>query len=150
MKEQNLYIAYGSNLNVEEMAKRCPTAKVLIKSKLKDYKIVFRGEKNNALATIEYAKNGEVPVLIWTIEDEDEKELDIYEEYPKLYEKHNIEVDIDGIEKIAMVYIMNDGNKLNEPEQKYLNWIKVGYQTFDFDANILQKALNETKQNMNK
>ena len=41
--KQRLYIAYGSNLNLEQMAFRCPTAKVVGKSELKDYELLFRG-----------------------------------------------------------------------------------------------------------
>ena len=33
--KQRLYIAYGSNLNLEQMAFRCPTSKVVGKSELK-------------------------------------------------------------------------------------------------------------------
>jgi hypothetical protein len=42
--KNKLYIAYGSNLNLTQMAKRCPTAKVLGASEIKDYALVFRGE----------------------------------------------------------------------------------------------------------
>ena len=32
-----LYLAYGSNLNLEQMANRCPTAKVVGNSKINGY-----------------------------------------------------------------------------------------------------------------
>ena len=37
------YIAYGSNLNLKQMAMRCPTAKVVGRAMLKDYQLTFRG-----------------------------------------------------------------------------------------------------------
>ena len=37
-----LYVAYGSNLNLEQMARRCPTAKVVGIGVLKDYQLTFR------------------------------------------------------------------------------------------------------------
>ena len=37
------YIAYGSNLNLEQMARRCPTAKVVGSTTLKNYRLMFRG-----------------------------------------------------------------------------------------------------------
>ena len=37
------YIAYGSNLNLEQMARRCPTAKVVGSTIFKNYRLVFRG-----------------------------------------------------------------------------------------------------------
>ena len=39
----NLYIAYGSNLHLDKMAKRCPSAKIVGTSEIKDYKLTFRG-----------------------------------------------------------------------------------------------------------
>ena len=37
------YIAYGSNLNREQMAKRCPDAKVIGSGMLKDYELLSVG-----------------------------------------------------------------------------------------------------------
>ena len=51
--ENKLYIAYGSNLNLPQMAKRCPAAKVVGTSEIKDYALVFRGSGHGAVATIE-------------------------------------------------------------------------------------------------
>lgn len=40
---KTLYLAYGSNLNLEQMAYRCPTAKPVGQVVLKDYQLLFRG-----------------------------------------------------------------------------------------------------------
>ena len=37
------YLAYGSNLNLEQMKYRCPTAKPIGKMNLKDYRLVYKG-----------------------------------------------------------------------------------------------------------
>ena len=50
MEKRKKYIAYGSNLNLEQMAFRCPTAKVVGKSELKDYELLFRGGRRGAVA----------------------------------------------------------------------------------------------------
>ncbi len=57
-----LYIAYGSNLNLSQMKHRCPTARVIGTSELKDYELVFRGSGHNAVATVEPCKGSTVPV----------------------------------------------------------------------------------------
>ena len=44
------YIAYGSNLNLEQMARRCPTAKVVGSTTLKNYRLMFRGGSHTAVA----------------------------------------------------------------------------------------------------
>ena len=45
------YIAYGSNLNRAQMALRCPDAKVVGTGEIKDYELLFRGNRNGAVAT---------------------------------------------------------------------------------------------------
>lgn len=50
-RKPTLYIAYGSNLNLPQMALRCPTAEVVGKSELKDYELLFRGGRRGAVAT---------------------------------------------------------------------------------------------------
>lgn len=51
MEKRRLYAAYGSNMNIEQMARRCPTARVVGKGVIKGYELVFRGLPNNAYAT---------------------------------------------------------------------------------------------------
>ena len=62
-----LYLAYGSNLNLKQMANRCPTAKVVGASQINDHRLLFRGAHAGAVATIEPFKGGNVPVLVWEI-----------------------------------------------------------------------------------
>ena len=48
MKNKKYYIAYGSNLNLPQMAFRCPTAKVVGVSEIKDYELLFRGSRSRS------------------------------------------------------------------------------------------------------
>ena len=64
-RKPTLYIAYGSNLNLPQMALRCPTAEVVGKSELKDYELLFRGGRRGAVATVEPKEGSSVPVLLW-------------------------------------------------------------------------------------
>jgi hypothetical protein len=73
-----LNLAYGSNLNLGQMAYRCPTAKVYGKGMLLDYQLLFKGREDNAYATIEPKRGSKVPVLVWELQPEDEKALDYY------------------------------------------------------------------------
>ena len=43
MKNKQLYIAYGSNINLEQMAFRCPHSKVVGVSEIKNFELEFRG-----------------------------------------------------------------------------------------------------------
>ena len=60
MKSEMLYIAYGSNLNLPQMAFRCPTAKVVGASEIKDYGLLFCGSRRNSVATVETLKGSTV------------------------------------------------------------------------------------------
>lgn len=62
--KKRLYIAYGSNLNLEQMKHRCPTAEVVGKSTLRGWRLRFRGGAHSAVATIERGKDFSVPVLV--------------------------------------------------------------------------------------
>jgi len=86
------YIAYGSNLNLEQMAYRCPTAKVVSSTVIDGYKLLFRGYPGHAVATIEKKNGGTVPALVWGIKPADERALDHYEGWPKFYRKETMEV----------------------------------------------------------
>ena len=47
------YIAYGSNLNVQQMRWRCPGREDHWHGKLKDYRLLFKGSKTGSYLTIE-------------------------------------------------------------------------------------------------
>ena len=58
MEYKRLYIAYGSNINLEQMAHRCPNSKVVSTEMMQGYELEFRG-----VATIVPNEKSEVPVL---------------------------------------------------------------------------------------
>lgn len=142
MEERIIYMAYGSNLNLEQMARLCHNAKIVGKTTLDNYQLLFRGENGNAFLNIEEKKHGKVPVLIWEISLEDEKSLDVFEEYPIVYHKEYKEVSVNGSHMKAMAYVMNEGFPLGKPSDKYYNTICEGYKTANYDINILKEALN--------
>ena len=41
------YLAYGSNLNLEQMKKRCPSFKVIDTIDLQGYRLVYKGSEDN-------------------------------------------------------------------------------------------------------
>ena len=75
-----LYFAYGSNLNQEQMSGRCPDAKPLGKFTLENWRLVFRG-----VADIEPHEGSLLMCGLWDITSRDEKNLDRYEGFPRLY-----------------------------------------------------------------
>ena len=147
MKTTNkFYLAYGSNLNLEQMAYRCPTAKVVGASEIKDYKLLFRGAHEGAVATIEPHKGNTVPVLVWNIKPGDEAALDRYEGFPFLYRKEWLNINLNGENISAMAYIMNAENPvgchrmLGQPSAYYYSTILAGYKDAGFDIEVLRQA----------
>ena len=47
------YIAYGSNLNVGQMSRRCPGAIPVGTARIENYELLFRGSKTGSYLTIE-------------------------------------------------------------------------------------------------
>ena len=124
---KKLYMAYGSNLNLGQMARRCPTARVV----------------GTAVATIVKRKGAVVPVGIWEIDKRCEESLDRYEGYPTLYRKETLTVEMDGKEVQAMVYIMNR-DRPALPAYSYYETIEDGYNDIGLDTAHLRKAIEET------
>lgn len=142
--ERTLYLAYGSNMNIRQMAQRCPTATIVGTSRLTGYRLLFRGPFGGAVATVERYKGGRVPVLLWSITPADEAALDRYEGWPRLYRKETVKVNLDGKKVEAMVYIMNPGASLGKPSRYYFDVIKEGYAAANLDTAPLYKAVRDS------
>lgn len=138
--KRRLYIAYGSNLNLEQMSQRCPTARAVGTSVLKDWRLLFRGQQTGAVATVERFRGGSVPVLVWQLQPQDEAALDRYEGWPRLYRKETLRIRLNGKTVDAMIYIMNEGRPYGLPSPYYFNTIREGYISAGFDIDILRKA----------
>lgn len=145
--KERLYIAYGSNLNLEQMKRRCPTAEVVGTAALKNWRLWFRGGTNSAVATVERERGFKVPVLIWRIQPEDEVALNRYEGFPFLYRKETLCLTVNGKWVRAMVYIMNaDRHPYGAPSAGYFNTIREGYESAGFNVSILYDAVKHSKE----
>ncbi len=136
-----LYIAYGSNLNLSQMALRCPTARVYGTGLLNNWELIFRGSMTGAYATIRRKRGSAVPVVVWTIQTMDEWRLDMYEGYPTFYFKQDVMVDLPSGKKKAMVYIMDTRRLPSVPSSHYVQTVKKGYSDNGLDMIYLEEAL---------
>lgn len=141
---KKLYIAYGSNMDEDMMAVRCPGARMKERAILEGYRLIFRGDPGRTYASIDKDEDGKVPVLIWEITPEDEVSLDDYEDFPLLYYKEELEIVTEGKPQIAMAYIMYEDQSLNLPEPAYYKNIEESYRKFGFDIHILKKAYEDS------
>ena len=138
------YIAYGSNMVEEQMAHRCPNARLIGMGQLPNHRLEFYLH-----ATVERSRahGASVPVAVWEIDEEDEKNLDHYEGFPKYYTKHKRKVVMDDGSQIeGMVYIMSMIRPLI-PHASYYNGIRDAYVKLGIGSEIkrvLEPALNRS------
>ncbi len=142
-----LYIAYGSNLNVEQMRNRCPTAEVMGKTELKGWSLWFKRSGRSAVATIERKRGSMVPALVWRLQPLDEAALDRYEGYPHFYHKESVMITINGHRRYAMAYVMNtQHSQYGIPSERYYETILEGYEEAGFDSRMLDEAVCKSKE----
>lgn len=144
------YLAYGSNLNLQQMALRCPMAKPVGTAVIRDYELLFKGSKTGAYLTIEPKSGAEVPVAVWSVELADEERLDVYEGFPAFYYKTEFDLPVNyfsgkKVVRKAFVYIMHEERPLGLPSGSYVRTCLEGYSNFGFDESILFKALNNSR-----
>jgi len=119
-----IYAAYGSNMNIVQMARRCPGARRLGTGIISGYELVFYN-----VATIRARRGWCVPIVLWEITEECEESLDIFEGFPHFYRKANLQVEFKNETISAMVYIMNEVHCQHEspPNEAYRKIIMDGY-----------------------
>jgi gamma-glutamylcyclotransferase (GGCT)/AIG2-like uncharacterized protein YtfP len=130
-----LYFAYGSNLHHKQMKKRCKDSIFLKKINLKNFKLTFRSKYR--AADIEYKKKSIVPGGLYEISKNDEKKLDVYEDFPILYKKYYFTY----YGKKVMTYTMTKKTTFKFPTDRYLNIVKMGYKNCNLENKYLKKAL---------
>lgn len=152
--EKRYYVAYGSNLNVRQMLMRCPTARMIGTSVIKDHRLMFKGSQTGSYLTIEPKLGSEVPVGVWAVSAADERALDRYEGYPSFYYKKELSLPIKGIrtgkirQRNTFVYIMHEERRLGTPSDFYLQTCIEGYHNFGFDLDVLFEAYRYSTEGM--
>lgn len=139
------YVAYGSNMNLEQMEYRCPNSKVVGTGVIKDWKLVFNTHADIIPCDGEY-----VPVVVWDISEDDWGYLDKYEGYPTYYKRDVVDVEMDnGENETCQVYVMNDDRKgFYPPFEYYFSTIVEGYYDNNIDdTSALYRALEESWEN---
>lgn len=137
--KKTLYIAYGSNLNKEQMSRRCPNSEFVGAATLPHYKLEFR-----RVLTITVCPGASVPVAVWKISRDDLANLDLYEGWPHCYRRESLHVNFaDGTGCSAMAYVMN-GGYLALPSDSYYRIVADGFRDCGLDEAVLKQALKES------
>lgn len=135
------------------MTLRCPTAKAIGTAIIKDYELLFKGSKTGAYLTIEPKVGAEVQVAVWSVEQNDELNLDRYEGYPTFYYKTELDLPVryfsgKTVVRKAFVYIMHEERPLGLPSGYYVRTCLEGYRNFGFDESVLLSALEYSRKGL--
>ena len=120
------YFAYGTNLNKKIFLKKFKNAKLIKKYTLKNFKVVFRTKY--VMPDLQRKINSKVQGLIYKIDKNIEKKLDIYEEYPNIYIKKYFNFR----NKKIMFYHMKKKTLPLKPRGYYFKIMKIGYNQNNF------------------
>lgn len=146
--EKKLYFAYGSNMDEEQMNFRCPDAQVVEAVRLEGYCLAFRSNGGGqGVATILPNQDSHVDGVLWEISSTDERNLNLYEGFPRLYGKRTFTVANQlGKEVAAMAYVMNEPYKEAPvvPSPGYLNGILRGCRQNGIDPGPILAAARDT------
>jgi hypothetical protein len=143
-----LYFAYGSNLSIRAMRRRCPRAVPLGKFALGNSKLVFRG-----VADCPFEQGSKCWGGVWRITDRCEAALDRYEGWHPdqlgSYRKEFVPLRFaDGREDTLMFYQMNSDG-IFPPSEYYLDTLRDGYRDFKLPMSHLRAALKDAWENKN-
>ncbi len=143
---KRIYIAYGSNLNTQQMVYRCPTARRIGSGMLKGWRLAFKGLRTGSFLTILRDPDGEVPVGLFEVQEWDEEALDRYEGYPVLYQKIEQSVQTEKGQVKGFVYVMREDAEYGIPTGLYVKICLEGYEDFGFEDRYFWDALKESKE----
>lgn len=137
---RSLYFAYGSNLSVSAMKRRCPDAIPLYPLTLNDCELVFRG-----VADVVHRKGAVCVGGVWAITPKCEKALDGYEGVEHgLYEKRYFDIKQrkSGLLRPVLFYKMRETG-ICPPAASYLAVLEQGYEDFGLEMHYLEKAVED-------
>ena len=132
------YIAYGSNMNQEQMARRCPGAQLIGTGLLYGYQLEF-----NRHATIVESSNplSVVPVAVWEITPDHERQLDRYEGFPIYYIKIACTVNMENGQSLRGMAYQMSSFAFQPPIDLYYQGILEAYRKLGLNSQIKRALL---------
>lgn len=132
-----LYFAYGSNLNVAQMAYRCPAARPVERFTARNHRLVFRDK-----ADMVHAPGFVLPGALYRITPACEAALDRFEGYPHKYAKIVFRLRADGRDHYAIAYRYRAQPRPCAPSDEYVGRIARGYADWNIHPATLDEALD--------
>lgn len=140
-RQEQWYIAYGSNVNSERLKQRIGTIKKSIFGYLEDYELVFNKLGNNGSVYANLAFRGlgyKCPFVAYLLAPAQFKILDMYEGVPDDYLRVGMPFynELTNTYSLGFIYIANFQQLMSEgiPEQNYVQHIYKGYREHGFST----------------
>ena len=148
MAKNKIFMAYDRFINKDFMHLRCPEAADICTTIIKGYSLAFRGDDFRAMANIEPKKGGVIPVMLYSISERDENEIDCFIGFPKYYRKETFVTTIGGEPVYALAYVLNIMDRKTEeirllglPHKSYLKTMREGYDMAGLDQKYIDDAV---------
>ena len=125
----SLYFAYGSNLSLQQFARRCPGAKPAGRARLVEYRLAFTRystKRKGGVADIVPEPGATVWGALYEVDESHLMALDEFEGVPRAYLRQPVRVLDDGdAEREALAYFANRTGEF-APSRAYLDIILRG------------------------
>ena len=141
------YIAYDIDISSKRMLAYFPSAKIILKTEIRNTSLCFCGFYERAYPTLRYCYDKSVPAIVWELEEKDMQLLDAMHHVEECYKKVpcNISGDIDISSEVdisGITYLMQ-WDHIGMPSEAYLEIMLDGYEEHGFDPTALEEALDK-------
>ncbi len=125
----HLYFAFGSNLSIEQMHRRCPSSVARAPAVVRGYRIGFAGYSHGwrgGVATMHDDATRSMPGLLYSLEQKCLDALDRLEGHPHCYRRTRVIVEVSPQER-ALAWTYRKADDDVRPSDRYLRIISEGY-----------------------
>ena len=137
--ERYCYAAFGSNLDLAQMGRRCPQAEILGAGTLPNARLVFE-----QVATIVADERSTCPIGVYRLNATDVASMDRSEGLGRAYDRYLVTVEMADRLVRCFTYIKKD-TRLGPPTQAYYDRIRSGYRQWGFDEQRVYRAARKAR-----
>ena len=146
-----LYFAFGSNMDTDQMARRCPGARVSGRALLSEHRLVFRGpskKRGGGVLSVDTNPSTTVEGLLYEVSEAHLDALDRFEGAPEWYKRvTRMVTSLDGATlKEAVIYRLPESVREMPPTTAYVAQVSAAFATLNLDHAALDDAVTRAKE----